>query len=149
MKELNKKFNAVNCKIAILTILLAIGLLLIMFGIGDISYFVDVNGEYIEELEASNPGFTYFAYGDLCFPLFCGIVLTLFCVIGIVNAAKDRAEVVAEMEKQYKVLAPVLEVIPQTIDCPQCKAKISRNETDETITCPDCGAVYKNPYYKN
>ena len=148
MRELNKKFNVANCKIAMLTILLAIGLLLIVFGIGDISYFVSTTAELIKDMEELNPEFTYLAYGDLCFPLFCGFVLTLFCIINLVNAVKERAEVVDEMEKQYKVMAPVLEVIPQTIDCPQCKAKIDRNETDEVISCPDCGTKYKNPFYK-
>ncbi len=57
--------------------------------------------------------------------------------------AKKRSEIAKEIKSRTSI---TLEA--NTIPCPKCNAEIDRDETNPTLICPECGAKYKNPFYK-
>ena len=112
MKELNKKLNQATIKLVAISLLIAIGFLLFLFGIGDIDVFVKSN-EDLAELYNRYYGVAYLGYGSLLLPFFAGLLMMVFGTNKMILTIKERAEIVKEIEAATPAQAPTEEPVKE------------------------------------
>lgn len=57
--------------------------------------------------------------------------------------AKKRTDIANEIKSRT-----IIKLESNTIPCPKCNAEIDRDDANPALVCPECGAKYRNPFYK-
>ena len=142
LKEKRGELAKSNAKIVIATVVLALTIVLFICCTIQVADVIDgwktLYQNYAEMNEATRTLQIQFAI--VIMKHITNIAIAGF-LLGIF--AKKRSEIASEIKSRN-----VIKLEANTIPCPKCEAEIERNDAEHSLQCPNCGASYKNPFYK-
>ena len=152
LKAKRSDLAKIDAKMVVAIIVLALAVILFICDVVSIADTTeDFKEQYGDIMYGNLNSATYKAYKEALRTL--QITCTQIIMKHIVNMAiaslivgvfaKKRSEIASEIKSRN-----VIKLEANTIPCPKCEAEIERNDAEHSLQCSNCGASYKNPFYK-
>ncbi len=144
LKEQKSQLAKSNAKVVVACIVLALTIVLFVcctINIADAMEELRESGKYVDYIEFNEVTRPY----QIQFAMMLMKHITNMAIAGLIVGAlaKKSNDLATEIKNRN-----VIKLESNTVPCPKCGAEIEREDSGATLICAECGAKYKNPFYK-